>query len=94
MIGSGRVGSARAILGSVDGCRRSPRPRELRRWYAHRPERFDEFAARYADELESPDAAAALAELREAMREGPVTLVTATRDLDGSHVTVLAGLLS
>ena len=28
------------------------------------------------------------------MREGPVTLVTAARDLDGSHVAVLAGLLS
>jgi uncharacterized protein YeaO (DUF488 family) len=25
---------------------------ELRRWYGHQPERFAEFAARYADELE------------------------------------------
>ena len=67
---------------------------DLRRWYSHQAERFDEFAVRYADELESPDAAAALAELREAVRGGPVTLVTAARDLEGSHVTVLAGLLS
>ena len=67
---------------------------ELRRWYAHQPERFDEFAARYADELENPERAAALDELRAVMREGPVTLVTATRDLDGSHAAVLKGLLS
>ena len=67
---------------------------ELRRWYAHQPERFDEFAARYADELKTSDGAAALAELRAVTREGPVTLVTAPRDLDGSHVAVLRGLLS
>ena len=71
----------------------SPSP-ELRHWYAHRPERFDAFATRYADELTSPNGAAALAELRAVMREGPVTLVTAVRDLDGSHAAVLAGLLS
>jgi uncharacterized protein YeaO (DUF488 family) len=67
---------------------------ELRKWYSHRPERFDEFAARYAAELETPEGAAALDELRQVMRDGPVTLLTATRDVDGSHVAVLAELLS
>ena len=67
---------------------------ELRKWYSHQPERFDEFAARYASELEIEEGAAALAELREVLRGGPVTLVTATRDLDASHVAVLARLLS
>ena len=67
---------------------------ELRKWYAHQPARFDEFAARYAAELQSPGAAAALAELRDAARRGPVTLVTAARDLDGSHVAVLLKLLT
>ena len=67
---------------------------ELRRWYAHQPERFDEFAARYAHALKTAEGAAALAELRAATRAGPVTLVTAARDLDGSHVAVLRGLLS
>jgi uncharacterized protein YeaO (DUF488 family) len=67
---------------------------ELRKWYSHQPERFDEFAARYASELETEEGAAALAELREVLRGGPVTLVTATRDLDASHVAVLARLLS
>jgi uncharacterized protein YeaO (DUF488 family) len=67
---------------------------ELRRWYGHQPERFDEFADRYADELKTKEGAQALADLRELVRGGSVTLVTATRDLDGSHVAVLADLLS
>jgi uncharacterized protein YeaO (DUF488 family) len=66
----------------------------LRKWYAHQAARFDEFAARYTAELETEEGAAALAELRDIVRAGPVTLVTATRDLDGSHVAVLARLLS
>jgi uncharacterized protein YeaO (DUF488 family) len=32
--------------------------------------------------------------LRDVLRGGPVTLVTAARDLDGSHVAVLTRLLS
>jgi uncharacterized protein YeaO (DUF488 family) len=67
---------------------------ELRRWYGHQPERFEEFAGRYADELTTEEGAAALADLREMVREGPVTLVTAARDLDRSHVAVLTDLLS
>jgi uncharacterized protein YeaO (DUF488 family) len=67
---------------------------ELRKWYSHEAARFDEFAARYGSELETDEGAAALAELRDVLRGGPVTLVTAARDLDGSHVAVLARLLS
>jgi uncharacterized protein YeaO (DUF488 family) len=67
---------------------------DLRRWYSHQPERFDEFVARYTAELHEGEAAAALAELRAVVDDGPVTLVTATRDLDGSHAAVLAKLLS
>ena len=67
---------------------------ELRKWYSHEAARFDEFAARYAAELETEHGAAALAELRDALRAGPITLVTAARDLDGSHVAVLARVLS
>jgi len=67
---------------------------ELRKWYSHEPARFDEFAARYTAELDGDTGAAALQELRDAVREGPVTLLTATRDLDGSHVAVLVNLLA
>ena len=67
---------------------------ELRKWYSHEAARFDDFAARYEAELETTDGATALAELRDVARGGPVTLVTATRDLELSHLTVLIRLLS
>ncbi|MCV7010482.1 DUF488 domain-containing protein [Mycobacterium gordonae] len=64
--------------------------KELREWYRHQPALFDEFAARYEAELAGSPA---LDELRELARQGVVTLVTANRDLDGSHAAVLAKLL-
>lgn len=64
--------------------------KELRDWYHHEPERFDEFASRYLAELRD---SGALEELRMLSERGPVTLVTATRDLDISQATVLAKLL-
>lgn len=67
---------------------------ELRKWYSHEAARFDEFAARYAAELETDEGTAAMAELRDVLSGGPVTLVTAVRDLGGSHAAVLARLLS
>jgi uncharacterized protein YeaO (DUF488 family) len=64
--------------------------KELREWYDHKPERFDEFASRYKAELrDSP----ALEELRKLAKRGVVTLVTATRDVDISQAAVLAKLL-
>ena len=69
--------------------------RELRNWYGHRPERFDEFVTRYEDELRTPEGVAAFEGLRELARgKKTVTLVTATRDVDGSQAAVLAKLLA
>ncbi len=65
----------------------------LRRWYGHRPERFAEFRRRYLAELADPQPAAAVNRLRELTRTGPVTLVTATKDVDHSQAAVLAELL-
>jgi uncharacterized protein YeaO (DUF488 family) len=66
---------------------------ELRHWYNHQAELFDEFVARYTAELETSPAAEALDELRAIVREGQVTLVTATREVELSHLVVLAKLL-
>jgi uncharacterized protein YeaO (DUF488 family) len=66
----------------------------LRRWYGHDPERFDEFRRRYLAELEEPDAAAALAHLRQLAAAGRLTLLTATKDLTISHAAVLTELLT
>ena len=92
--GCGHGASARVIRASDGRLPKVAPSTELRKWYSHQAARFDEFAARYVAELESAEGAAALAELQGILRSGPVTLVTATRDLDGSHVAVLARLLS
>lgn len=67
---------------------------ELRHWYDHKAERYDDFAARYTQELRSGEEAAAFDELRALVKAGPVTLVTATREVELSHLTVLAKLLA
>ncbi|QLL08838.1 DUF488 domain-containing protein [Mycobacterium vicinigordonae] len=64
--------------------------KELREWYHHEPERFDEFASRYRAELAGNPA---LGELRKLTERGVVTLVTATREVAGSDAAVLAELL-
>lgn len=66
---------------------------ELRKWYAHVPDRFEEFSRRYAVELREPERAAALQALREIAAAGPLTLITATKDPAISEAAVLAELL-
>ena len=68
--------------------------RDLRSWYSHKPERFEEFMHRYEDELHTPEGSAAFERLRDMTRGKTVTLVTATRDLEGSQAAVLAKLLN
>ena len=66
---------------------------ELRKWYSHDPERFDEFGRRYRSELKEPERADALAHLRELANGQPLTLLTATRQPEISEAAVLAELL-
>jgi uncharacterized protein YeaO (DUF488 family) len=67
---------------------------ELRRWYGHAPDRFEEFARRYRAELARPPAAAAVEHLLELSRTGEVVLMTATRDIDHSGARVLVNHLT
>ncbi len=66
---------------------------ELRKWYSHDPERFEEFGRRYQAELEEPGRAEALAHLRELAKRRRLTLLTATRQPEISEAAVLARLL-
>jgi uncharacterized protein YeaO (DUF488 family) len=67
---------------------------ELRKWYGHSPEKFDEFRKRYEQELSEGDAAEAFAGLKKLAGKGDITLVTASRDIDISQAAVLANLLA
>ncbi|OBB98548.1 DUF488 domain-containing protein [Mycobacterium sp. 852002-40037_SCH5390672] len=64
--------------------------KDLREWYHHDADRFDEFASRYKSELRD---SGALEELRKLAERGSLTLVTATREVDISQAAVLAKLL-
>lgn len=66
---------------------------ELRRWFAHKPERWGEFQARYREELESPEAQERIAELRAMARKGRVTLVYSARDETMNNAQVLRNAL-
>ncbi|MEC3952063.1 DUF488 family protein [Nocardia sp. CDC153] len=63
---------------------------ELRKWYHADPEtRRAEFERKYRIELADDAARQGLARLRQQAAEGPLTLVTATKDPEHSHVPVL-----
>jgi uncharacterized protein YeaO (DUF488 family) len=64
----------------------------LRKWYQHDPEKFAEFRKRYVAELKAEGEG--LAELRAAVKGRTVTLLTATKELELSHATVLRELLA
>ncbi|MEV7010910.1 DUF488 family protein [Streptosporangium sp. NPDC051022] len=72
----------------LDGWTRDVAPSsDLRRWFGHRPERFDEFRTRYLQELEAnPEA---VRPLLEAARRGPVTLLYAAKDTEHNNAVVL-----
>jgi uncharacterized protein YeaO (DUF488 family) len=76
----------------LDGWERELAPStELRRWFGHEPDRFEEFRRRYLEELhEHRDG---LAALRRHAREGPLTLVYSARDAEHNHALVLAEAL-
>ena len=64
---------------------------DLRRWYGHVPERFEEFSRRYRAELAEHESE--LAALRDRARSGPLTIVFAARDSEHSNAAVLVQLL-
>lgn len=66
---------------------------ELRKWYAHDPQRFKEFTRRYLAELEDPERAEALATLQRMARHRTLTLLSATKDIEISQAAVLADVL-
>jgi uncharacterized protein YeaO (DUF488 family) len=81
----------KAALG--EWCKEVAPSTELRKWYGHDPDRFGEFTRRYETELADAERAGALNHLRDLAKRGPVTLLTATKEVDISQAEVLADLL-
>lgn len=67
---------------------------DLRRWYDHRVDRFDEFVRRYRVELTQQFARDAVDRLRTVARSNGLILVTATRDVEHSGAEVLRRVLN
>ncbi len=64
---------------------------ELRKWFGHDPDRWEEFQRRYRQELEAHPGA--VQELIDAAGTGPVTLLYAARDERHNEAVVLQQML-
>ena len=66
---------------------------ELRTWYGHDPELFEQFRERYRTELDEPERIEALRHLQALAKRRNLTLLTAATRLETSHAIVLVDLL-
>lgn len=66
---------------------------ELRQWFGHRPDRWDEFRRRYREELRSEPQLALLDQLGELARRGPLTLLYSARDEQRNQAVVVREVL-
>jgi uncharacterized protein YeaO (DUF488 family) len=64
---------------------------DLRKWFGHDPQRWNEFQRRYRQELASHQDA--LKPLLDAARHGPMTLVYGARDVQHNQAVVLREVL-
>jgi uncharacterized protein YeaO (DUF488 family) len=70
----------------------APTP-DLRKWYSHEVDKYDEFSRRYRLELTTGEPARLLASLRGRATSNDVVLLTATKDLEHSSAAVIRDLL-
>jgi uncharacterized protein YeaO (DUF488 family) len=76
-----------------DWCKGIAPSNELRRWYGHVPERFEEFSKRYRAELSRGEPAEALARIVAEARIGVLTLLTATKLPEISEAAVIKSVI-
>jgi uncharacterized protein YeaO (DUF488 family) len=65
---------------------------DLRKWFAHDPQKWPEFKARYKAELKHN--AAQLALLKRAIAKGPSTLLCGAKDIEHNEAVVLLELFT
>ena len=82
----------RKVDAAIDRCLKEVAPSpELRHWFGHAPERWDEFRRRYAEEL--CQSLEALTELRAIAAEQPLTLLFAAHDEEHNNAVALREVL-
>ncbi|KGI60794.1 hypothetical protein HMPREF3034_01540 [Prevotella sp. DNF00663] len=68
---------------------------ELRKWFGHAPEKFEEFARRYQEELQAnPRFADFETMIRQESEQGDVTLLYSAHDEAHNNAVVLLNILS
>ena len=71
----------------------TPSP-DLRKWFGHRPERFDRFGQLYLEELEdNSDAHEAREKIQTLLRDDDVLLLYAAKDKECNHAIILKSWL-
>ena len=76
-------------LGSARWLRELGPSNELRSWFGHRPERWEEFRRRYREELERPQQQVLMEQLVELGQTGPLTLLYGARDTERNQAVVI-----
>ncbi len=64
---------------------------ELRKWFGHEPEKWDEFSSRYLEELKGKEDLVDI--LKQEAREGTLTLIYAARDEEHNEALILKQLI-
>jgi len=67
---------------------------ELRKWFGHDPEKWEEFKRKYIQELSNPDKGAILRNIARTAEHTSVTLVYSARDTEHSDVKVIEELVN
>jgi uncharacterized protein YeaO (DUF488 family) len=76
----------------IDGWLKEVAPSDdLRKWFDHDPDRWEEFRDRYAKELD--EKSDALDPIREAARQGDITLVFAAKEPEHNNAVALKAYL-
>lgn len=66
---------------------------ELRKWFHHHPEEWEQFQEKYRAELQNDDKLATIRELSAQARKQTITLVFAAKDAERNNAVVLKNLI-
>jgi uncharacterized protein YeaO (DUF488 family) len=67
---------------------------DLRKWFGHDPEKWEEFRKRYIKELSAPDKSMLLEKIARTAEHGSITLIYSAKDTEHSDVKVLEDLIN